>query len=336
MDRNLPRWDLGFPAERPIERWQRQHDAGEVPGRWPYGLDGLSAYADVRAIALPEPGFVSRARARSGIARRPVTDALGVTWDENAAWRMSIVAPHEDRVSGVIWTTDTAARGGDVRTIARMLSDFDALWTLSEAQIEPLAKLVPGPQIGYVRFAIDHEFFAARPLPLARRVVSVGGDRDRDAATMYRAFELIRDVMPDVDLVAQTQSTLVPPRGVTVVRHVPHTQLRDLYASASVIMIATRPNLHVSGMTVSLEAMATGRPVTITRTPGMEDYVDDGRTGLLSPVGQPDALAARTVELLRDPERLADMAAAARASVESRFTSAQMSAQIAGLIDASR
>lgn len=326
------RWDLGFPAERSITQWERRHEAGEVPGRWPYGLDALSAFADVRPIDLREPGLLSKARSRAGLGIRPVSDAVGITWDENAAWRMSIVAPHASRATGVIWLTDTAARGGEVRGLARVLAGCDVLWALSEAQLEPLSSLVPGPRCEYVRFAIDHEFFTPQPLPPVLRVVSVGGDRDRDTAALFRAFEIIRERMPHVELVAQTTSTLPPPPGVTIVRHLPHARLRDLYASATVVMIATHANLHVSGMTVSLEAMATGRPVTITRTPGMEDYVEEGRTGLLSPVDDPDALAAHTIDLLSDPERVAAMGAAARTVVESRFTPAHMAAQIARIV----
>lgn len=328
----MTRWDLGFPAETSIEQWERRHSAGDVPGRWPYGLDALSAFADVRPVPLPIPGPLTKARARVGIGPRLVRDALGLTWDENTAWRMSTAAPHATQASGVIWLTDTAARGGELGSLPRTLSRCAALWVLSEAQIAPLRAIVPGPQIGYVRFAIDHDFFIPRPLPETLRVVSVGGDRDRDADTLYRAFEIIHAAMPQVELVAQTSSSLAPPAGVTVIRHLPHVDLRDLYASATVVMIATRANLHVSGMTVSLEAMATGRPVTITRTPGMDDYVAHDRTGLLSAVGDPDALAAHTLELLRDPQRAEDMGAAGRRGVEARFTPMLMAEQIGALL----
>ena len=134
------------------------------------------------------------------------------------------------------------------------------------------ARSYPGVPVEYVRFGIDHEFFSARSrIPRSPRVVSVGGDRDRDAETLFRALSRVHDARPDVELVVQTASDLPPPDGVATIRHLPHAQLRELYASASVVAIATRPNLHVSGMTVSLEAMATGRPVVATR------HARDGR-----------------------------------------------------------
>jgi glycosyltransferase involved in cell wall biosynthesis len=203
---------------------------------------------------------------------------------------------------------------------------------LSEAQLEPLRRLVPGVPVEYVRFGIDHEFFSLRPYPAVPRVVSVGGDRDRDAATLFRALQLVHESRPDAELVVQTASDLTPPTGVTTFRYLPHLALRELYASASVVAIATRPNLHVSGMTVSLEAMATGRPVVETRSPGMDDYVVDGEAGLLTEQSDAETLAARVLELLDDPARAAAMGAAGRRSVEQRFTSSLMSGAIFDVI----
>lgn len=32
---------VGYQAERDVRAWTARHDAGEVPGRWPYGFDLL-------------------------------------------------------------------------------------------------------------------------------------------------------------------------------------------------------------------------------------------------------------------------------------------------------
>src|SRR5207302_9774556 len=50
-----------------------------------------------------------------------------------------------------------------------------------------------------------------------------------------------------------------------------------------------------------LEAFASGTPVISTSPEGMTYLVEDGRTGLLSQVGDPIALAANVLRLLRDP-----------------------------------
>jgi glycosyltransferase involved in cell wall biosynthesis len=274
------------------------------------------------------PGTVDRVRSRLGVGPRPERDAVGITWDENAAYRMATVRPHERHVSGVIWLTDAAARGRDVGRLPSVLARCAALWVLSDAQIEPVRRLVPGARVEYVRFGVDPGFFAARPYPEAARVVSVGGDRDRDTETLYRALARVHEKRPDAELVVQTASDLPAPDGVERIRHLPHAELRDLYASATVVAIATRPNLHVSGMTVSLEAMSTARPVAVTRSPGMHDYVVEGETGLLSGQGDDEALAANILALLGDRERAQGIGEAGRRVVEARHTTQALAAAI--------
>jgi N-acetyl-alpha-D-glucosaminyl L-malate synthase BshA len=66
----------------------------------------------------------------------------------------------------------------------------------------------------------------------------------------------------------------------------------------------------------ALEAMACGAPVVATRAGGLPEVIDDGVNGILEPVGSVEAMGRRAVELLRDPEKYADMRAAALAKAE--------------------
>jgi glycosyltransferase involved in cell wall biosynthesis len=61
-----------------------------------------------------------------------------------------------------------------------------------------------------------------------------------------------------------------------------------------------------------LEAMAHGLPVIAAAFGGAEEILDDGRTGILVPVGCPDALRAAIIGALADAERLARLGAAGR------------------------
>jgi len=69
-----------------------------------------------------------------------------------------------------------------------------------------------------------------------------------------------------------------------------------------------------------LEAMASGRPVISTCVGGVPEVVDEGTTGHLVPVGDPVALAARLIPLLRDRKRSRAMGEAARARVAADFS----------------
>ena len=89
-------------------------------------------------------------------------------------------------------------------------------------------------------------------------------------------------------------------------------------------------------MTVTLEALATGRPVVNTDTPGMSQYVAEGETGHLVPVGDAEALADRLVGLVDDRDRAERMGVAGRAAVEATFTTAHMCAHLAAILLAER
>ena len=68
-----------------------------------------------------------------------------------------------------------------------------------------------------------------------------------------------------------------------------------------------------------LEYMEAGLPVVSTRVGGVPDLVEDGVTGLLVDRGDPEALARAITELLRDPDRRAEMGRIARDRRRSEF-----------------
>jgi len=68
-----------------------------------------------------------------------------------------------------------------------------------------------------------------------------------------------------------------------------------------------------------LEAMAAGRPVVAASGGGVTELVHDGRTGLLAPARDPQALAQALGGLLRDRARLRELGQGARALVAERY-----------------
>jgi glycosyltransferase involved in cell wall biosynthesis len=68
-----------------------------------------------------------------------------------------------------------------------------------------------------------------------------------------------------------------------------------------------------------IEAAACGLPCVGSRTGGIVDVIDDGRSGLLVLPGDPEALAAALNALAGDPGRRAAFGSVGRALVEARF-----------------
>jgi len=73
-----------------------------------------------------------------------------------------------------------------------------------------------------------------------------------------------------------------------------------------------------------LDAMASGKPVVATAAGGIPEIVRDGRTGLLVPPRDHDAMAAAIVKLLRDEPLRRRMGAAGLSLANARFSAERM------------
>jgi glycosyltransferase involved in cell wall biosynthesis len=91
----------------------------------------------------------------------------------------------------------------------------------------------------------------------------------------------------------------------------------DLMRAHDVLLL---PSVYEGLSLTLLEAMAAGCVPVASRIRGVTDYViADGETGLLFPVGNVRAAAARLTELGRSPSRLEAMSQAARRAARTRF-----------------
>jgi len=79
---------------------------------------------------------------------------------------------------------------------------------------------------------------------------------------------------------------------------------------------------------IVIEAMAAGRPVVAARAPALFELVVDSETGTLVDVGNPGAIAAAVVEVLRRPERMRSMGLRGMERVKRHFDAATMTAEI--------
>ncbi len=76
-----------------------------------------------------------------------------------------------------------------------------------------------------------------------------------------------------------------------------------------------------------------GKPMVTTDTPGCRDVVDDGKNGLLVPVGDAGALASAVVKLLASPELRAQMGEAARGKALDEFDERRVTRDIIAIYD---
>ena len=80
------------------------------------------------------------------------------------------------------------------------------------------------------------------------------------------------------------------------------------------------------------ECMANDTPLVATAVGGLPDVIEHNRTGILVPPRRPDALANAVIALLEDPERRAQLAAAAAGNL-TRYTIQTITARVAELYE---
>src|SRR5262249_44185296 len=135
-----------------------------------------------------------------------------------------------------------------------------------------------------------------------------------NVADTLRAFALVERRVPDARLIVagggaerarvQALGAGLGVEGVGVVGAVPPARMGELYDRADIFVNSSL----VDNMPLSLiEAFACGLAVVSSNAGGIPSLVTDGETGLLSPCGDYEALAANVVSLLEDPRLASDL-----------------------------
>jgi glycosyltransferase involved in cell wall biosynthesis len=109
-------------------------------------------------------------------------------------------------------------------------------------------------------------------------------------------------------------------KGVSAVFHgeFEESETTAILAGADVVLV---PSLAMEAFgRVALEGMAAGRPVIASRSGGLPEVVDDGKTGLLAEPGEPEAWRSAIRALLADPELRLRMGHAAVERTRARFS----------------
>lgn len=180
-------------------------------------------------------------------------------------------------------------------------------------------------------------------LPSTARVIGTVGRLNwaKDQACLIQAFARVHAALPDTALVLIGDGEL---------RAVLEQCARDAGVAGRVHFLGDRNDVRelLSGLdlfalsSVSegysmalLEACATALPIVATAVGGNGEIVREGRTGRLVPAGDPAALAAAALALLRVPAEACALGDAALAWVRSCGSLEAMAARYAALYDAS-
>ncbi|MGC2512243.1 MAG: N-acetyl-alpha-D-glucosaminyl L-malate synthase BshA, partial [Acidobacteriaceae bacterium] len=100
-----------------------------------------------------------------------------------------------------------------------------------------------------------------------------------------------------------------------------HDQVNQLLPAADLMLMPSE--LESFGL-AALEAMACEVPTIGTNVGGVPELIHDGVTGLLFPVGDVDAMSAAAVGLLKDRDRLKEMARAGRQEAQKTYCASRV------------
>ena len=301
-----------------------------------------------RAVPVPYNGSVAR------LAFGPVSLTRTRRWLRRG--RFDVLHLHEPTVPSLSMLACFAARGPMVATFhtatarSRFLHVFGTTLQpglekiTARIAVSPAARRVVMEHLGADAILVPNgvsvaRFAGARPLSgrnPADTIVFLGRiDEDRKGlAVLLDALPALVAAVPAVRLlvagpgnVEQVRALIPAPlqSRVELLGLVSEADKAGVYASGAVYCA---PNTHGESFGVVLiEAMAAGTPVVASDLEAFRRVLQDGRAGVLFPVGDSAALAAELAALLRDAPRRTELAARGRQAV-APYDWAQVSRQV--------
>lgn len=227
-----------------------------------------------------------------------------------------------DRLKEWLWTR-SAERGAALVFVSRAAFDATAelfgparpSWRVLHNGVDLSAFT---PRAGTTRPPLPADLLVPPGVPVVSVVAAVRAPKGHEVA--LRAWPRVRAAVPDAVLLVVGDGphleALRPLAGDGVVFAGAREDVPDILRASS---LALSPSLTEALPTALIEAAACGLPVVATSVGGTPEVVDHGRTGLLVPPGDADALAAAVVQLLGDPEQGRRFGQAGRALAEERF-----------------
>lgn len=254
-------------------------------------------------------------------AARRTPAAAVLALGESVGVPLAVVKPRGSRLVMVAHAL-TRPRPRRLQQLTHLLHRVDRFVVVSGAQERYLREEVglPADRVRFMFDSVDHEFFAPRgdDSDDDGYVLSVGAEQ-RDYATLVAAVRRLGVPAVFVPSSRWVTAALIPdlPSGVTIREAIPFLELRELYERAAAVVVAVRPGTqYAAGVNGLLEGMAMRKPVVVTETPGLAEYLDDGISMRTVPAGDPAAMAETLGAVLGDRATGRRLAGNARAAVE--------------------
>lgn len=246
-------------------------------------------------------------------------------------------APRTKLIGGFHGLTDILAEsnspfdGLTERIIRKAAHGLDHLFFFGEADRQEAIRRygLPAEKTSLFRFGVDTDFWCPdESLPEEDMVFSAGSDPKRDFATLVAApLDMPVHILTRLPLsIPAGKSNIHLVRGSFHAAAITDQDLRDHYRKAAVVAVPLRDVNQPTGYSVTLQAMACGKPVVLSKIRGLWDpeVFVSGENCLLVPPGDARALGEAIAALRADPDLRARIGRAARATALAHFPMARM------------
>ncbi|MDX1740191.1 MAG: glycosyltransferase family 4 protein [Rhodothermales bacterium] len=189
----------------------------------------------------------------------------------------------------------------------------------------------------------DVRSFNVTPIDFERRSILCVGRmvEQKDFATALRVFADLSEGFPDLSLAFAGDGPLeaslrsqADELGLSdrtrFLGRISRDEVLTVLSESTLLLMPSRAEAFPLTL---LEAGKTGRPVVATDVGGIREAVDDGKTGIVVPVGNREALTEAAATLLSSPDKCQSMGHAAREKVLREFTVEKTVEQYAVLYD---
>jgi hypothetical protein len=193
-------------------------------------------------------------------------------------------------------------------------------------------------KVHVVPFGVDTAFWTPGSGGEEGPILAVGNDDGRDYELLLRAIGphplRLHTRLP----VGNVPSNVTRSDGSWQDAALSDEGLRDLYRACRFVVVPLRDSTQPQGQSVSLQAMACGKAVLLTRTRGTwgGGLIRHGENCHLVAAGDVGALSEGIERLSADAAYRQRLGTAARRTVEEHFTSGRMAEDIASVVQGTR
>jgi glycosyltransferase involved in cell wall biosynthesis len=312
-------------------------------GQWlwqflPDSIEGKLLFAAAEPGAGPKrslPPYIGEFVFLAG--RKPAWNQYDIvfTWELRCALAAALLRKVSGGRRGRFVPAGPILKGGILRLlplIRWLLRDADRIICFSTQECDDYAHLLRLPRERFVFFptpwlADEEETDREEGYILAL------GQSNRDYATLIRA---VRGTKLPVRIVAGNPSALggeTPPPNVTVVYNTGHDETNELIEGATLHCVPLYDTAFSAGQTVLLRAMARGKAVVVTDTPGVRDYVQNDQTAVLVPPDDANALRTALERLWNDAAERRRIGRQAAKTVREEFGFPRFTARLVELAE---